>query len=252
MKTDYTLVSPDTYEYLDNTKPEDFANDPLLEEQEELEDLFDEDETPRLPDNGDDSDAYQGTLFDYTDEEEEDPPEVQSDSEEDVLMFNDDENDDIIVNENAVEKSEEKQKTVSPPLLEKITSFCKDRYNEVVQYINRSGEQELNELNQMVEKTRDAFLSDKKDKMFSIPSTDITVAIVSNRNDPMLETQRLEYIATEMILKGKGFWNVLFLTFRQTGEMANAEFVSLSKSFFTEGEWKIIQMMAEKIKGMKK
>ena len=211
--SDYTaLISPDTYEYLDKLKPEDFIYDPLLEEQEEREYSFLPDEEDEEPSDNlqDDSDAYKSDLFSIEDKED----------------------------------IEDKESEI--PLTEQICSFCKDADNAILKYIQNCSSENLYDLSDTISRARDAFMQDKKDKVFFIPETDISVAVVRTRTDPMIETQRKIFIASEMVLREKNLLNVLFLEFSSDGSLANAGFETVSKASFSEGEWKIIMSLAQR------
>ena len=82
---DYTaLVSPDTYDYLNQTKSSEFAEDPMLEEQDQetCYDDEDEEEDQETSEEDDEPDPYRGeSLFSIMDDSDEEEP-VQEEPEE--------------------------------------------------------------------------------------------------------------------------------------------------------------------------
>ena len=209
------LISPDAYDYLDKTNPDDLLSDEYLQEQESIEDyIFETEEDNSAEEYSDDSDAYSSSLFDF---------------EYDIVEEN-----------------------FQPDILENINSFCNDRYNDIYRYIRDCSQEDAVSLAKTICKARDAFFADGKDKLFTIPDTEISVAVVSDNSDPMLFTQRLEYVAAGMLLKGRAFWNLLILHFKKTGELKLAEFVPVSRASFSEGEWRIANNMAFKMRQQSK
>ena len=82
---DYTaLVSPDTYDYLNQTKSSEFTEDPMLEEQDQetCYDDEDEEEDQETSEEDDEPDPYRGeSLFSIMDDSDEEEP-VQEEPEE--------------------------------------------------------------------------------------------------------------------------------------------------------------------------
>ena len=83
--------------------------------------------------------------------------------------------------------------------------------------------------------------------MFTIPETNISVAVFLQSQDPMKEIQRRENIGAVMYSSSKDNWNSLELSYDAGGKLVRADFNRLSKSSFTDWEWKIVEKLGERI-----
>jgi len=234
------LISPDAYEYLDLTPEEDLLRDSLLEEQ----DLLDEaDEEPSLPDNdmqdSDDSDMYaHNSLFDEDDEDlvqeiQEQIPEEDAD-EDNVYGFGDSDDSD----ESYGQMSE---------LIASIVSMLPP-YNACTSYLKECGRDVQEDIAGAIKKAGQAWKRDGRDKMFTIPGTAITVALVGPGDDPMVLTQRLESVGAVMLSHNADKWTALFLTPGDDGLPERADVREISEGSFTQGELKTAAYLAQRMK----
>ena len=99
----------------------------------------------------------------------------------------------------------------------------------------------------MIELARKAWLIDSKDKMFTIPDTNISVAVFAETQDPMVSIQRRENIGAVMYASQKDMWNSLELSYDASGQFSKAEFVRLSRSSFSDWEWKIVEKIGNRL-----
>lgn len=318
------LVSPDAYDYLNDSKAESFERDPMLEEQE-YDDWYDDDEDEQLPPEEDDEpDPYSGeSLFSimddsdegeiveepapqdasednliqkdsfptYEDEEEDLPPELplpskpqEEDSEDEEPEAEQESPEELPVEEEpAPEPSElEEEPEAEPeiqeeppaeekpaeepaeepalqepevekpveqplPLLEQILSFAPSKNNPIVQYLNGCQYEQKKEIVRFIEMARKAWLIDGKDKVFSIPDTSISVAVFSQTQDPMLSLQRRENIGAVMFASQKDSWNSLEISYDGSGQLVKADYVRISRSSYTEWEWKIVEKLGNRL-----
>ncbi|MCF0262783.1 MAG: hypothetical protein HUK23_07715, partial [Sphaerochaetaceae bacterium] len=88
---------------------------------------------------------------------------------------------------------------------------------------------------------------DNKDKMFSIPDTDISIAIFSDNQDPMIKIQRRENIGAVMYAMHKSSWNSLELSFDISGQLVKADYNRISKTNFSDWEWKIVEKLGTRL-----
>ena len=286
---EYTaLVSPDTYEYLDEAKSSDFTSDPMLDEQESDGYYYDDEdeETDEVPDDNE-PDPYSGeSLFSIVDEsDEEDAPQEEEKPEVTFVLashnqeqsFPKDEDDypqeepvpeaepedkpeqdsePADETEPEAEPDEEEPEAEAPlaepepetlPLLDQILKFSPSRNNPITQYLSACDMQQKKEIVRFIEMARKAWLIDGKDKMFTIPDSNISVAVFSETQDPMLAIQRRENIGAVMYASQKDSWNSLEISYDSAGQFVKADFIRVAKSSFTDWQWKVVEKMGQRL-----
>ena len=283
------LVSPDEYDYLNDSSPEDFNHDPLLEEQEYDNWYDDEDEEEELPKEDDEPDPYSGeslfSIMDDSDEgeipeeepvqeeepmeepvqqesfpadEEETPeeqPEPPSPAEEPVAEPEPEAVSEDVVPEEPVEQEQEpepesiEENPVEQPLplLDQILSFAPSKTNPIVQYLSSCQYEQKKELVRFIELARKAWLIDGKDKVFSIPDTNISVAVFAQTQDPMLSIQRRENIGAVMYASQKDSWNSLEVSYDGSGQLMKADYIRISRNSYSDWEWKIVEKLGNRL-----
>ena len=300
------LVSPDTYDYLNEARPSDFHEDPMLEEQES--DVFsisdDEDDDSSAPAGDDDEpDPYMGeSLFSILDESDED--DKNEEQEEEGRSEEEPENNPVMeqsfpadeeeesevpaggpVEEPKAEPEQEAPVTmIGPmpdpeeepepepepepqpepepepepeeelpqpektfPLLDQILRFSPSKTNPITVYFSNCRTQQKEEIVKFIEMARKSWLIDGKDKMFAIPDTNISVAVFSETQDPMLGIQRRENIGAVMYASGKDTWNSLELCYDPSGQFVKADFVRIGRSSYSDWEWKIVEKLGMRL-----
>ena len=280
---EYTaLVSPDTYEYLDEAKSSDFTSDPMLDEQESDGYYYDDEdeETDEVSDDNE-PDPYSGeSLFSIVDEsDEEDAPQEEEKPEVTFVLashnqeqcFPKDEDDypqeepeaEPVAEpepepqpEPEAEPDEEEPEAEAPlaepepetlPLLDQILKFSPSRNNPITQYLSACDMQQKKEIVRFIEMARKAWLIDGKDKMFTIPDSNISVAVFSETQDPMLAIQRRENIGAVMYASQKDSWNSLEISYDSAGQFVKADFIRVAKSSFTDWQWKVVEKMGQRL-----
>jgi hypothetical protein len=277
---EYTaLVSPDTYEYLDEAKSSDFTSDPMLDEQESDGYYYDDEDedTDEVPDDNE-PDPYSGeSLFSIVDEsDEEDAPQEEEKPEVTFVLashnqeqsFPKDEDD--YPQEEPVPEAEPEDKPEQDsepadetepeaeaplaepepetlPLLDQILKFSPSRNNPIAQYLSACDMQQKKEIVRFIEMARKAWLIDGKDKMFTIPDSNISVAVFSETQDPMLAIQRRENIGAVMYASQKDSWNSLEISYDSAGQFVKADFIRVAKSSFTDWQWKVVEKMGQRL-----
>ena len=283
---EYTaLVSPDTYEYLDEAKSSDFTSDPMLDEQESEGYYYDDEdeETDEVPEDNE-PDPYSGeSLFSIVDEsDEEDAPQEEEKPEVTFVLashnqeqsFPKDEDD--YPQEEPVPEAEPEDKPEQDsepadetkpepetepeaqaplaepepetlPLLDQILKFSPSRNNPITQYLSACDMQQKKEIVRFIEMARKAWLIDGKDKMFTIPDSNISVAVFSETQDPMLAIQRRENIGAVMYASQNDSWNSLEISYDSAGQFVKADFIRVAKSSFTDWQWKVVEKMGQRL-----
>lgn len=253
------LIHPDAYDYLEELTDDALQNDPMLSEQEESEDSklfgddYDEDEeTEMVDEEKDESSQYDGDLFsiqdnldaeyDEDDHEtiEESCPEDEEQDKGEELMFEDDENDDLLV-AGEEKKADKLPSELLNEIMEKIS-----KYSPVKVFFNECSEDQLYEIEEQINLTKQAWMVDGKDKMFSIPEACLTFAVIKDTEDPMTEIQRAEAIAVTMVANMQETWSAVYLYFDENGFLKDARDRQVNKSLFTERQWKTIDLIAKK------
>jgi len=126
-----------------------------------------------------------------------------------------------------------------------LKSFAKS--NPVVQYVEQCTEGQRDELAGVMEKALAACREDGKDKMFAIPDTTISVCIFRTTRDPMLEIQRRENVGALMFAGGHDTWNSLELYVNELGSLVKCEYRKVTRSSFSDWEWKIVEKLGQRI-----
>ena len=285
---DYTaLVSPDTYDYLNQAKASEFEEDPMLEEQDH-ETCYaddDEDEDQLNSEENDEPDPYRGeslfSIMDDSDEEEpvpeepaeekqeepEAPAQPHSYPEEESLeqetpqepepQEESEPQEDPEPESEPEEEPEEEGQAEEPqpvpaedqtlPLMDQILRCAPSKNNPIAQYLSNCSFEQKKEIVRFIEMARKAWLIDGKDKMFTIPDTSISVAVFSETQDPMLNIQRRENIGAVMFASQKDSWNSLEISYDSSGQFAKADYIRISRNSYTDWEWKIVEKLGTRL-----
>lgn len=159
--------------------------------------------------------------------------------------------DELVPEEQAEEISQEPEPAPAEPdvlpLLEHILKFSPSRNNPITIYLMGCQFQKQKELVNVIERARKSWLIDGKDKMFAIPETEISVAIFSATQDPMVNIQRRENIGAVMYSQHKDSWNSLELSFDTSGQMIKADYNRVSRMSFSDWEWRIVEKLGNRI-----
>lgn len=181
----------------------------------------------------------------HIDESPEEETKVEENAEEDQddggnLMFEDSINDDLEV-AGAMELK------VSQELLSLILTKV-SKYSPVKEYLRGCSEEQLEELEKKILEAKDAWEADRKDKMFSINDTNIVFAVLTDTEDPMVDIQRMEKIAITMFANKKSEpWSAVYLYFDEDGLLKDARDREITRSLFTDRQWKTIEILGRKL-----
>ena len=213
MKDGYSgLISPDAYSYLDEIAEDELLHDELLEEQEEYE----------LYSLTDDEDFTE----DYDDENPDDSALYSAAS----LFIDDDE-----------------QESNLPRLLKQIADYLPQ--SSCTSYFRECDIHQQERVEKALERACLAWKSDGKDKMFVVPGTCITVAVVGAGKGYSAELKRLQSIASVMLEHNETVWTALFAELDSNGEMCGAEVRKVQESLFTPAQWQAVRNLCREKRG---
>ncbi|MFC2822018.1 MAG: hypothetical protein ACFN3H_04530, partial [Spirochaetales bacterium] len=259
------LISPDAYDYLEKTAPEEFTKEYSEDCYEDCdEDEDEEEEEPYV------ADPYKAdSLFSMVDDTEEvsEPEkeneevseeirtnsvysEIDTDSTEETLEENGEKELDRKTEERTQEEAEEETDesvTENLPLIEQILRFSPSRSNVIAQYLASCNPEQKKEIVRVIELARKAWKIDGKDKMFTIPDTGISIAIFSDTPDPMTGIQRRENIGAVMYASQKEVWNSLELSYDSANQLVKADYRQITRLSFSDWEWKIVEKLGMRL-----
>lgn len=233
------LISPDAYEYLDLTPEDELLHDPYLDEQENLSDAYDgidDDEFLYEPEEEppyDDSDMYlYSSLFDEADEEA-----AEQEPEEESVMP-------VVFQE--LDPDEEPSQNLPEPLSTIVSLLPSCACSS---YLAECDSDRQSAIVRAISTAISSCRRDGKDKMFTIPGTSISIAVVTPTDDPMTRFQRIQSIAAVMVCHEASSWTGLFITADEQYRVTGAWVKEINKDDFTPWQWRTIMMNAERMKG---
>lgn len=228
-------------------------SDEIRESDDFLNDSFTEEEQNEPEEDMDDSEMYSvSSLFDIDEEEVVEQPSEESIIEPEPVVAEEPVAEPVIEPEPvAVEPVSEPEPVAEPlietesvvklpSLMEKVFTFIPP-YCNFGTYIRSISESDVNDIVNFIEKTKEAWLTDGKDKMFNIPQTDITIAVLNDKDDPLTNNQRIQSLGVQMFAAEKEKWNCLKLFFELDGTLKRAEIEELNRDSFEDWQWKIVQ-----------
>jgi hypothetical protein len=183
---------------------------------------------------------------------EEEAPAEEAPAEEDPVVEEEPAIEEPVAEEHVEEESEpepepEPVKPTTLPLLEQILQYSPSKNNPITQYLNGCSEEQKNDIVKTIEQARKKWIIDGKGKMFTIPDTSISIALFSETQDPMEAIQRAENIGAVMYASQKDSWNSLELSYDTAGQLAKADFKRISRSSFSDWEWKIVEKIGMRL-----
>ena len=241
------LISPDAYEYLELTPEEELLHDPYLDEQDQMSDAFgdvDDDffESPEEEVLTDDSDQYlYGSLFDEADEEESLAAAAKP--------VDEPEDDHVHTEVCEVYDQDDEAAPVLPALISSIVSLLPSC--ACSSYLCECDSERQESIVKAIVTAISSCHKDGKDKMFTIPGTSISIAVVTHSDDPMIKAQRIQSIAAVMVCHEAVEWTGLFITADEKNNINGAWVNEIKKEDFSPWQWRTITMNAERMKNRK-
>lgn len=267
----FDLINPDAYQYLDNVEQEFLADDSFLREQEEANDLklfedIEKSSPAKEAEETTEDSLYANDLFSFDEpscEAQEEAPvepsveevveepiaepieEPAKEVEVEVAVEREDQD---MFGFNRVQEPEEVEAEIQiseeilSSILEKVS-----KYSPVKAFLKGCSEDQLQELEDMIYQCRNAWQADRQDKMFSIPDSCLTFAVVTDTDDPFRDIQRLESIAVNMVAHGQELWSIVYVYFDEEGKFVNAKDRQVQKYLFTERQWKTIEIRGKQL-----
>jgi hypothetical protein len=239
------LISPDAYEYLDLTPEEELLHDPYLDEQEKLSDAYDGIDDDYFYDAQeeeavyDDSEMYSySSLFDEADEEASENIPVHEEEPEEAAAsytpFPDD-----------LDPDEESSQTLPEPLATIVSLLPPCACSS---YLSECDSDIRNSIVRAISTAISSCLRDGKDKMFTIPGTSISIAVIKPSEDPMIQSQRLQSIAAVMACHEAASWTGLFISADEKYNVTGAWVKEIKQDDFSPRQWRTIMINAERMK----
>ncbi|MCR5760700.1 MAG: hypothetical protein K6F82_01670 [Sphaerochaetaceae bacterium] len=258
---------------------EDYDDSELYSSSSLFEDIEEEEaQEPEKSDYDDLPDTEESTIFDEIDDEEDEAEEVKPaepvfvpleevkpdveekhvdgptfvplETVEPSLQANDDTDISDLLNVLPKEEPLLEEEPVKEPAEEIKTDLCETiierlPFNSLVRsYLKGRDKDILHDISATIEQARVAWVIDGKDKMFTIPDSDISVIVCSSLNDPMADIQRQIHAAALMIAAEKSRWNILFVTFDGDQKLADVVSQEISKKVFSDWQWKRAQNLS--------
>ena len=124
--------------------------------------------------------------------------------------------------------------------------------NEFRRLCETSSADFLNGVSKLINQAKAAQTIDGKDKMFTLPGTELTVVLCVPQVDILREMERRNNVAAIMYTQGKAVWHALYITYNAAGILAEAQEVPLRQSEFSPSDWKLVMAMGEKILARRK
>lgn len=249
------LVSPDAYEYLDEVPENEFTPEPEENDDDAASDIYD-DLDCETAEESDDSDLYaHASLFDEADEheisqaspdeevEETQSHETDSQGTDSALIFSDDEDDGIAV-------SVGPSSGETNDLVARVVALCDDDF--VRDFLLQMDRPRQDNLASAIEDALYGLRRDHKDKMFVVPGSSVSVAVLTLSDDPMILMQRLANVGAVMVSYGCEKWNAIFIYFDENARMVRAENRPVSRSCFGDWEWKTVVSVGERLRANRK
>ena len=119
--------------------------------------------------------------------------------------------------------------------------------NPFVSFCEKADPQLLMGTAGLIEQARQSQLSDKKDKMFTIPGYDITVVLMAEKGDVLRAWDRKKHIGAIMYMQNKTIWNVLYLEYNMSGKLLEAEEQVIRYEDFSQADWKYSVNLGDRI-----
>lgn len=139
-----------------------------------------------------------------------------------------------------VEQEEDPETAYLPPVLKSVFTFVPS-YSYFGTYLKTLSEGDLWDIEAYIEKTKQAWLNDKKEKMFNIPGSNISIAVLNDVDDPLTLKQRKQSLGVQMFAAEESKWNCLDLFFEKDGTLKKAVIEEVTQDSFEDWQWKTIQ-----------
>jgi len=241
------LISPDAYEYLDLTPEEELLHDPYLDEQENLSDAYDGIDDDYLYDGREDETVYDdsemysySSLFDEADEEASEQPPVHEAEHEEAVASS--------FSDHDIDPDEESSQLLPEPLATIVSLLPPCACSS---YLSECDTDIRNAIVRAISTAISSCLRDGKDKMFTIPGTSISIAVIKPSEDPMIQSQRLQSIAAVMACHDATSWTGLFISADEQYNVTGAWVKEIRKDDFLPRQWRTIMINAERMKAGK-
>ncbi len=129
-------------------------------------------------------------------------------------------------------------------LLAKLGTRAGSEFRRICQ---SSGDDFLNGVVKLINQAKAAQMNDGKDKMFTLPGTELTIVLCVPQVDKLREMERRNNVAAIMYTQEKTQWHALYIIYNTAGILADAKEMMMRQSDFSTSDWKLVMAMGEKI-----
>jgi hypothetical protein len=109
----------------------------------------------------------------------------------------------------------------------------------------------LAEMARVLEQVRLAQLADGKDKMFTVPDSDLTIVLTTGQDDLLRNWDRKNNVGAVMYSHGCEEWTALTLKYGRSGKLVRAVELGISKDDFQPIDWKFVVSTVERFQERK-
>jgi hypothetical protein len=106
----------------------------------------------------------------------------------------------------------------------------------------------LKAIDHLIGKALDSQKIDGKDKMFTIPESNLTIVLPTNKNDQLKRWERMNSLGSLMYSKDMDSWNSLTLTYNEDKKLKFIREWRLTKDSYSPVDWKFVVTTGSKLK----
>lgn len=106
----------------------------------------------------------------------------------------------------------------------------------------------LNAIDYLIGKALDSQKVDGKDKMFTLPESNLSIVLPTNKNDQLKKWERMNSLGALMYSKDMDIWNALTLTYDESKELKAIREWSLTKDSYSPVDWKFVVTTGSRLK----
>jgi len=110
----------------------------------------------------------------------------------------------------------------------------------------------LEAIDHLINQALDLQKQDNKDKMFTIPESNLSIILPINKNDQLKRWERMNSLGALMYSKDMDSWNVLTLNFDDDKTLKSIKEWEISKDSYSSVDWKFVVTTGSRLKKKKK
>lgn len=110
----------------------------------------------------------------------------------------------------------------------------------------------LEAIDHLINQALDLQKQDNKDKMFTIPESNLSIILPINKNDQLKRWERMNSLGALMYSKDMDSWNVLTLNFDDDKALKSIKEWEITKDSYSSVDWKFVVTTGSRLKKKKK